>query len=104
MIKAKLDKEIKAGDSWATKVAKAELTSFQIKKYQALVVRARIKRMFCEATNMAKELPVEELRHAVDIASVTYTVHIANVTSPLCPVTNEAICREFRNFSQRNPD
>ena len=49
------------GDSGQVNVAKAELASLQIKEYQALVVRARLKRMSCEATNMA-----EELRHATD--------------------------------------
>ena len=35
-------------------------------EYQALVVRARLKRMSSEATNMAQELQAEELRHVAD--------------------------------------
>ena len=87
-IKDKLDRVVLAGDSGQVNVAKAELTSLQIKKYQALVVRARLKRMSCEATNMAQELRDEELRH------------IASVTSPdgQRQTTNEVICREFRQY------
>ena len=82
-----------AGDSGQVNVAKAELASLQIKEYQALVVRARLKRMSCEATNMAQELRAEELRHATDR-------HIASVTSPEGHrrTTNEAICGEFRQY------
>ena len=70
---AKLDGAIKTEDSGATSVGKMELFSLQIKKYQTLVVRGRLKRMSCKATNMAWELRVEELRHAVyrQIVSVT---------------------------------
>ena len=75
VIKDKLDRAVLAGDSGLVNVAKAELASLQIKEYQALVVRARLKRMSCEATNMAQELRAEELRHASD-------QHIASVTSP----------------------
>ena len=42
--------------------SKSELASLLIKKDQALVVRARLKRMFSEATNMAAELRAEEIR------------------------------------------
>ena len=82
-----------AGDSGQVNVAKAELASLQIKEYQALVVRARLKRISCEATNMAQELQTEELRHAADR-------QIASVTSPdgQRRTTNEAICREFRQY------
>ena len=52
-IKDKLDRAVLAGDSGQVNVAKAELASLQIKEYQALVVRARLKRMSCEAMNMA---------------------------------------------------
>ena len=92
-IKDKLDRAVLAGDSGQVNVAKAELASLQIKEYQALVVRARLKRMSCEATNMAQELRAEELRHATDR-------HIASVTSPegLRRTTNEAICGEFRQY------
>ena len=55
-IKDKLDRAVLARDSMQVNVAKAELASLQIKEYQALVVRARLKRMSCEATNMAQEL------------------------------------------------
>ena len=92
-IKDKLDRAVLAGDSGQVNVAKAELASFQIKEYQALVVRARLKRMSCEATNLAQELRAEELRHATDR-------HIASVTSPdgQRRTTNEAICGEFRQY------
>ena len=92
-IKDKLDWAVLAGDSGQVNVAKAELASLQIKEYQALVVRARLKRMSCEATNMAQELRAEELRHATDR-------HIAIVTSPdgQRRTTNEAICGEFRQY------
>ena len=63
------------GDSGQVNIANAELASLQVKAYQALVVRARLKRMSCEATNMAQELRAEDLRHAAHR-------HIASVTSP----------------------
>ena len=92
-IKDKLDRAVLAGDSGQVNIAKAELASLQIKEYQALVVRARLKRMSCEATNMAQELRAEELRHATDR-------HIASVTSPEGQrrTRNEAICGEFRQY------
>ena len=90
LIKAKLDRAVMAGDSGQVNIAQAELTSLQVKEDQALVVRARLKRMTCEATNMSPELRAEELRHAADR-------HIASVTSPdrQRRTTNEAICKEF---------
>ena len=80
-IKGKLDRAVLEGDSG------------QVKEHQALVVRARLKRMSCEATNMAQELRAEELRHAADR-------HIASVTSPdgQLRTTNEAICKEFLQY------
>ena len=92
-IKDKLDRAVLAGDSGQVNVAKAELVSLQVKEYQALVVRAKLKRMSCEATNMAQELRAKELRHATD-------QHIASVTSPdgQRRTTNEAICKEFRQY------
>ena len=52
--------------------------------------------MSFEATNFVQELPVEELRHAVDR-------YIAIVTSPdgQCRTTNEIICWEFRNYFEQ---
>ena len=50
----KLDRAVLAGDSGQVNIAKAELASLQVNEYQALVVRARLKRMSCEATNMAR--------------------------------------------------
>ena len=92
-IKDKLDRAVLVGDSGQVNVAKVKLASLQIKEYQALVVRARLKRMSCEATNMAQELRAEELRHSTDR-------HIASVTSPdgQRRTTNEAICREFQQY------
>ena len=52
-IKDKLDRAVWAGYSGQVNVAKAELAFLQIKEYQALLVRARLKRMSCETTNMA---------------------------------------------------
>ena len=86
-IKDKLDRVVLAGDSGQVNIAKAELASLQIKVYQALVVTARLKRMSCEATNMA-----QELRHATDW-------YITSVTSPDGQrTTNEAIRGEFRQY------
>ena len=89
-IKDKLARAVLAGNRGQVNVAKAELASLQVKEYQALVVRARLKRMSCEATNMAQELRAEELRHAADR-------HIASVTSPdgQRRTTN---CKEFRQY------
>ena len=72
-IKDKLDRMVLAGDSGQVNIANAELASLQVKEYQALVVRARLKRMSGEATNMAQELWAKELRHVADqhITSVT---------------------------------
>ena len=56
MIKVKLERAAFSGDSGQANVAKAELASLQVKEHQALVVRVRLKRMSCEATNMAQEL------------------------------------------------
>ena len=85
-----------AGDCEQVNVAKAELASLQVKEHQALVVRARLKRMSCEATNMAQELRAEELRHAADR-------HIASVTSPdgHRRTSNEGICKSFGSISCR---
>ena len=55
-IKDKLDRAVLAGDSGQVNITKAELVSLQVKEHQALVVRARLKRMSCEATNIAQEL------------------------------------------------
>ena len=92
-IKDKLDRAVLAGDSGQVNMAKAELASLQVKEHQALVVKARLKRMSCEATNMAQELRAEKLRYAADR-------HIASVTSPdgQCRTTNEAIRKKFRQY------
>ena len=96
MIEAQQDRAVKVGDSGAVSIAKANLGSYQIKKYQAPVVRVRFKRMSYEATNMGQEFRGEELKHAVDR-------HIVSITSPdgQCRTTNEAICREFRDFFEK---
>ena len=90
---ARLDRAVKAGDSVETNIAKAELASSHNQRYQALVVRARLKRMSCEAANMAQELRAEELRAAT-------RRHIASVTSPDGQrlTTNEDICKGFRDY------
>ena len=91
LLKAKLDRTILAEDSGSVSIVKAKLASLQIKEHQALVIRARLKRMSCDAMNMAQELRAEELRHATDR-------HIASITSPdeQRRTTNE--CREFRQY------
>ena len=93
LINAKLDKVVLVGDSGQVNVAKTKLASLQVKEHQALVVRARLKRMSCEATNMALELRAEELKYVADR-------HIASVTSPdgQRRTTNEAICKVFRQY------
>ena len=93
LINAKLDRVVLAGDSGQVNVAKAELASLQVKEHQALILRARLKRMSCEATIMAHELLAEELGHVADR-------HIASVTSPdgQRRTTNEAICKEFQLY------
>ena len=80
-------------DSGQVNLAKVELASLQIKEHRALVVRARLKRMSCEATNMAQELRAKELRNAAD-------QHIASVTLPdrQRRATNKAICKEFQQY------
>ena len=82
-METKLDRAVKAGDSGAISIAKAKLAFLQNKEYQVLVVKARLNRMSCEATNMTPELRAEEHRH------------IASVTSPdgQRRTTNKAICR-----------
>ena len=87
MTEDKLDRAVKAEDSGATKIA--ELAFFQI-KYQALVVKARLKRMSFKATNMAQELRAEELIHTIDR-------HIASVTSPdgQCQTTKKPFVGDF---------
>ena len=83
-------------------ITKAELTFLQNKKYQALVVRARLKRMSCEATNIVQELRAEDLWHVADR-------HIASATSlnGQRRTTNKTICRKFRDYFEklftRNP-
>ena len=68
--------------------------SLQVKEHQALVVRARLKRMSYEATNMAHELWAEELRHASD-------QHITSVTllDSQRQTTIEAIVGSFGSIS-----
>ena len=90
-LKTKLDRVVLARDSRDVNIAKAELTSLQIKEHQTLVVRARLKRMSCKVTNIAQELRAEELRHVTDR-------DIASVTSPdgQRRTTNETICRGFQ--------
>ena len=92
-IKDKLDMADLVGDSGQVNIAKAKLASLQVKEHQALVVRARLERMSCEATNIAPKLRAEELRHAADR-------HIPSVTLPdgQRRITNEAICKEFRQY------
>ena len=63
-----------AGDSVEINTANAKLAFSYIKKYQALVLRGRLKRMSCKAVNMTHELETKELKH-------TTQRHITSVTS-----------------------
>ena len=62
-IESKLYRAVLAGDSGVANIAKAELASLQMKRYQALVVRARLKRMSSETTNMTQQLQTEEFKN-----------------------------------------
>ena len=53
MLESRIDKTVKAEDTVETNIAKAELAFSHIKKYQAQVFTAMLKRMFCEVTNIA---------------------------------------------------
>ena len=100
-IKDNLDRVVLAGDSVQVNVAKAELASLQIKEYQALVVRARLKRMSCEATNMAQELRAEELRQ-IGISSVSHR-RMGNVELQTKPSVGSSGSISW-NFSPGSPD
>ena len=95
LLETRIDKAVLAGNSLETNRAKAELATTHNKRYQAQVVRARLKRMSCEAANMAQELRAEEMR----AASKRY---IASVTSPDGQrlTTNGDICKQFRDYYQ----
>ncbi|CAE1178594.1 unnamed protein product [Acanthosepion pharaonis] len=94
-LEEKVDRAVKSRVSGDIVLAKAELASLLIKKDQALVVRARLKRMSSEATNMAAELRAEENRNADKR-------HIACVTLPdkRTVTTSAGICEAFRLFFQ----
>ena len=94
-IEFSVEEAVRRGDPDSVNIAKAELASLLIKKDQALVVRARLNRMSPEATNMAAELRLEELRSASNR-------HIASVTSPdgRQVTTDKGICEEFRSYFQ----
>lgn len=89
----KVDRAVKSRDSGDIALAKTDMASLLIKKDQALVVRARLKRMSSEASNMAAELRSEEARNASQR-------HIACVTLPdrRTVTTNEGICEAFRDI------
>ena len=70
-IKDKLDRAILAGDSGQVNI-KAKLASLQVKEHQALVVRARLKRMSYEAMNMAHELRTYHQCHITRWATSNY--------------------------------
>lgn len=66
-----------------------------IKKYQTLVVRARLKRVSTEVTKVTAKLRTKELRSASDR-------HLPNVTLPggRQVTTNEGIYEGFRSYFQ----
>lgn len=77
-------------------LTRAKLAPLLIKKYQAMVVRARLKRIPSEATNMSAELCAEALRNV--------TNH--NITSVTLPQTKEYVKLFgliFRSYLQGNP-
>ena len=87
---------MKAEDHVEIDIAKAELAFSHNKKYQDLVVRARFKRMSCEATNMAKEFTG---RRTKTCSSMTYCeCHIAGGERQ---TTNVGTCREFRDYFEK---
>lgn len=74
----RVGRAIKSGDTGNVTIAKAKRVSLLIKTDQVLiVVRARLKRIYAEATNMATESHVEELKNSTD-------KHITNVCLKLC--------------------
>ena len=102
VVESKLDRVVLVGDNGEASIAKVELATLQNKSCQALVVRARLKRMSWKVANMTQELWVEELRHAVNW-------HVASVKSvnEQHRTTNDAICKEFwqefENLFTREP-
>ena len=77
-LEAKIDRAIKTGDSVETDIVKAELAFSHHKKYQVLVVRAKLKRMSCEANNMAQILQAKELRHLTQLHIVGWAMEDYN--------------------------
>ena len=79
---------VKAKNSVETNIDKAEPAFSHA--YQALVVRAKLKRKFCKTTNMAHKLRASQR-------------HITNVTSSdeQWQTVNKGICREFCNYFQK---
>ena len=77
---------VKVEDCSETNLIIAELAFILNKKYQTRMVKAKLKRMSYEATNMTHELQTEELRDAPQC-------NIVSVTSmdERCLTTNEAI-------------
>ena len=98
MIEDKVDRAVKAGNSGNTTKAKEVMASFQIKKYKVLVIRAWLKRISSEATNMAQELRADELRHAVH----RYIVSVKSLDGHY-RITNETICDYFVKLLPREP-
>ena len=91
----RVNEAVTSGNAEETAIARAELASLLIKEDQGLVVRARLKKMSPEATNMATELCAEEKRRASDR-------HIASITSldGRHLTTSGGICEEFRSYFQ----
>ena len=94
-LESSLDRAVEEGDSASVTIIKAQLASLTDKEHQALAIRARLKRMPQEATNMAAELRAEELRQAADR-------HIARVTLPdgRTVTTNQGVLEAFRSYYQ----
>lgn len=92
---SRVERAIKSENSWEIAVARTELASMLNKKCRALVVRARLKMTFSEATNMAAELRAEEVRSIADR-------YIAIVALPDRSIvtTNDGICEIFRFYFQ----
>lgn len=84
------------GDGDKVAIAKAELASLLNKKDQAHVVRARLKIMSAEWTNMAAELYTEELRIATD-----QYITCLKLLDGRTLMTDKGICGEFCDYFQK---
>ena len=97
-LESRIDRAVKVRESLETNicVGKVKLVFSYNKKYQALLVWARLRRISCEAMNMTHELWAEELREASQwrITSVT-------LMDRQCQTTNINLCKEIPDYFQK---